>query len=247
MTNPCHVLVRLWPLVVSDARLATLHAGLSPDEKSRAAGLRVPSVARSFVIARGILRELLSLDAGCRPEDIVFVAGPHGKPGIAAPAAAKAQVFNLSHSAGMCALATTRVLPARPEPLLGVDIEEIRPVERDLARAQFSTREADWLDGQPANERDRAFIRCWVLKEAYLKATGAGLQGGLAALELDAGPADEPLSVHGSTSDARLWRLASFDVTGAIAGGVAVRTNGASLQLEVRNLDAERLASAQNS
>ena len=97
--------------------------------------MRVASIARSFVITKGMTREVLALACACRPGDIAFAAGPRGKPSIVHPVHAPS--FNLSHSAGFCALAISEG-GALPEHRLGVDIEEIRTIERDIARAYFT-------------------------------------------------------------------------------------------------------------
>jgi 4'-phosphopantetheinyl transferase len=250
MPASCKILVKIWPLVVSDERLNALRAHLSLDEQARLSSMRVASIARSFVIARGMARELLALECQRRPVEIAFAAGPRGKPQIAQ--LADAPSFNLSHSAGFCALAVSAGRPL-PNHRLGVDIEEIRAVERDIARAYFTRREADWLQAVDDDVRHRAFTKCWVLKEAYLKATGDGLAGGLDALELalEAGSAIEPVGLRGralgqSGADLSQWRFASFDVSSTIVGSVAAMTNGSPLDIEIANLDPEQPAGEQS-
>jgi hypothetical protein len=83
--------------------------------------------------------------------------------------------ISLAHSGELVACAIA------PAGQIGVDVEAPRARRRtvEIAERYFSSRESDWLHGKP---QDR-FYMLWVLKEAYLKATGAGLGGGLAALE----------------------------------------------------------------
>lgn len=250
MPASCKILVKIWPLVVSDERLNALRAHLSPDEQARLSSMRVASIARSFVIAKGMAREVLALACQCRPGEVAFATGARGKPRIVNPA--NAPSFNLSHSAGFCVLAIS-VGRQLPDFRLGVDIEEIRPIERDIARAYFTQREADWLEALDDDVRQRAFTKCWVLKEAYLKATGDGLAGGLDALELalGAGSAIEPVGLRGgglgqSGADLSQWRFASFDVSRTVVGSVAAKTNGIPLDIEIANLDPDPPAGEQS-
>ena len=69
---------------------------------------------------------------------------------------------------------------------LGIDIEfpgRTRDVA-GIAERYFSAAEADWLATQPAD----GFYWLWVLKEAWLKATGAGIAGGLDKLRCTVTP-----------------------------------------------------------
>jgi 4'-phosphopantetheinyl transferase len=71
---------------------------------------------------------------------------------------------------------------SRAEPI-GVDVEALRPMPDalDLAQRFFSAGEADALGALDPADRDRAFLRMWTRKEAYLKGLGLGLSGNLAA------------------------------------------------------------------
>jgi 4'-phosphopantetheinyl transferase len=57
---------------------------------------------------------------------------------------------------------------------VGVDVEPLRAVSPALARRCLSPRELAWLEEHPG-DRSRRFAELWTAKEAYLKATGAGL------------------------------------------------------------------------
>ena len=85
--------------------------------------------------------------------------------------------FNLSHTEGMILCAVTAGYP------IGVDIEDTtRPAEfLPLARRFFHPAEIALLENLPTDQLPRAFYRLWTLKEAYLKAVGAGLTGRLDA------------------------------------------------------------------
>lgn len=76
--------------------------------------------------------------------------------------------FNLSHSGpwAVCALCAAPV---------GVDIQEERPLRRNLVR-RFAPAEQALLEALPETARQSAFYDLWCLKEAYCKCTGDGLR-----------------------------------------------------------------------
>jgi 4'-phosphopantetheinyl transferase len=160
--------VQVWvgDLEVTDARYSDLSRTLSREERRRAENL-APAIARRFVVARGILRSLLSGFTGIRAEMLRFEYGANGKPWLADHDIS----FNVSHSA---ALGLFAFAPDRP---VGVDVENERPVRRllDVAQRFLSEDEIRSLAATPPAERDSAFLRSWVVKEARLKAEGKGI------------------------------------------------------------------------
>jgi 4'-phosphopantetheinyl transferase len=160
--------VQVWvaSLEVPDARYSALKRMLSQEEQSRAVGM-TPILARRFTVARGILRSLLSGFTGTAVEKLRFMYGTSGKPSLAEHDIH----FNVSHSAelGLFAFA-----PDRP---VGVDVENERPVRRllDVAQRFMSEDEIRTLAATAPEERDSAFLKSWVVREARLKAEGKGV------------------------------------------------------------------------
>ncbi len=76
--------------------------------------------------------------------------------------------FNISHSAGL-AVCTTDSAP------VGVDAEMMRafPDRERLAERYFCAEEKEFIKNH--SDRNRAFLRIWTRKEAYLKCLGCGL------------------------------------------------------------------------
>src|ERR1700741_3644661 len=161
--------VQVWvaSLDVSDARYDALARVLPPDEKQRATSL-TPVAARRFVVARGILRKLLAGFTGTAPEKLQFSYGHAGKPGLGDHDDIH---FNISHSADLGLFAFA---PDRP---VGVDVENEQPVRRllDVAQRFMADAELRALAETPAPERNSAFLRSWVVREARLKAEGKGV------------------------------------------------------------------------
>lgn len=160
--------VQVWiaSLEVPDARLSALSRMLSREEQSRA-GSMAPLLARRFTVARGILRSLLSGFTGTAAEKLRFMYGTSGKPSLADHDIH----FNVSHSAelGLFAFA--------PDRQVGVDVENQRPVRRllDVAQRFMSEDEIRSLAATAPEERDTAFLKSWVVREARLKAEGKGV------------------------------------------------------------------------
>ena len=161
--------VQVWvaSLDVSDARHDALSRTLPADERNRAASLS-PVAARRFVVARGILRNLLSGFSGTAPEKLEFSYGHSGKPLLVGRDDIH---FNISHSADLGLFAFA---PDRP---VGVDVENERPVRRllDVAQRFMSEEELRLLVATPEEERNSAFLKSWVVREARLKAEGKGV------------------------------------------------------------------------
>jgi 4'-phosphopantetheinyl transferase len=227
------VTVAIWPLAVSAARLAALRGVLSPDEQARADKMRLETAMQEFVASRGVARLLLAAECACAPGDIAFATGKHGKPHLDGPSHDLS--FNLSHSSGYCALAIG------PAGRIGVDIEALRPTVGDLAKSVFTPREAALYAAIPDADRMRAFFRAWVAKEAYLKATGDGLAGGLKSLEVrpTTGPDVQLMAIRGDEAAPRSWQFHGFDVTDTIVGAVAVETGERAVGIRLRRIDAE--------
>jgi 4'-phosphopantetheinyl transferase len=164
--------VQVWvaPLDVSDARYDALALTLPADEKNRAASL-TPIARRRFVVARGILRKLLAGFTGTTAEKLQFSYGHAGKPVLTDRDDIH---FNVSHSADLGLFAFA---PDRP---VGVDVENERPVRRllDVAQRFMSDEELRTLAGTAEAERNSAFLRAWVVREARLKAQGKGVWDG---------------------------------------------------------------------
>jgi len=147
-------------------------AGLSADERARAARFHFERDRARFLRGRAALRHLLAGYAGLEARALIFAPGAHGKPALPGTGLE----FNLSHSGGCAVLAVTRGRR------VGVDVERIQ-TERatpSLARRFFAPAEAAAVATAAPADRAITFFRCWTRKEAYVKARGEGL-----ALPLD--------------------------------------------------------------
>lgn len=209
---------------VEPAVLSRLHSILDPAEKARAERFVFPRDRDRFIVARGVLRELLAGYAGAQPAAIEFECGAQGKPGLRpGPASAARICFNVSHSHGLMACAFTL------ERQLGIDVELIRSEfgGDEIAQRYFSRQEVAELNALPAEARAEAFFLCWTRKEAYIKARGEGLQIPLGSFSVSLTPgAPEKLRA----ADGNRWDLHAFEPAAGYAGALVVEGKQALLR-----------------
>ena len=170
----------VWRVALDDDAWAeSLWPVLSIEEQTKARRFFRDVHRRRYVVAHGMLREILTLYVAEPAESLRFADGEHGKPSlIREPGQSNVGVeFNLSHSDDIALVAVALHRP------LGVDLERWSEETEYLALAErfFSPAERDALR---ALAGDRAsltsgFFAAWTRKEAYLKATGEGITRGL--------------------------------------------------------------------
>lgn len=197
-------------------------ARMLPDlELRRAARQPFEARRRDLLISGAALRSILATYLGADPGAVRFSIDSGGKPRLDAAWNAMPLSFNLSHSRGRALVAVTLGRE------IGVDLERLRrdlPIDR-LASRFFSPREIAALRSTPEELRPAAFFACWTRKEAFVKATGAGifrqpLQS--FAVSVDPGVGPVPLEIPGHDAEAGRWRLESIAATPGYAAAVAV-------------------------
>ena len=196
--------------------IAELVALLSADERARAARYRAPRAREEFQASRALLRVLLGRYLGRDPSRLEFRQGPQGKPALAGGARLS---FNVSHSFGAALFA----ISAGGE--VGVDLEQVRPFENDLGLAERFFCAGEWEALRALGEgRREAFFHVWTRKEAYLKAGGLGLSGGLERVEVSVPPDDPPrvLRIDGAEAPAQRWSLRALLPLPGYVGALAL-------------------------
>jgi 4'-phosphopantetheinyl transferase len=154
----------------SGAILNRLENTLNAQERKRAERFLVPHARDRFVVARGILRELLGAYLGLDAAKVRLGYGPQGKPFLS-PEHNSRICFSVSHSHEMGLF----VFASGQE--VGVDIEQVKTNFRgmEIATHFFSEEETAGLAKLPPKLAEEAFFGCWTRKEAYVKARGHGL------------------------------------------------------------------------
>ncbi|MEW2132093.1 4'-phosphopantetheinyl transferase superfamily protein [Streptomyces sp. NPDC005435] len=162
--------------VVGGHLVAGAQAPLSTAERERSARLRRPGDRHRHRAAHIGLRLVLGGYTGLAPESVGLVredcpccGEPHGRPALAGGG----PHFSLSHSDGLALIAVSGVT-------VGADVEGVpRPDIAEELLPSLHPRERRALRALPDADRPGALARVWTRKEAYLKATGAGLAYGV--------------------------------------------------------------------
>jgi len=142
---------------------------LLTSEQERASRFRFDRDAKRFVASRALLRLILSRYLKVDPRNLEFSYGPNGKPALQVQG--NDLRFSLSHSDGLLLCAVSRDVD------LGLDIERIlQPIDADsIAERTFSPAVSARIQSLSGLAKVEAFYSSWVLHEAFVKATGAGL------------------------------------------------------------------------
>ncbi|HVP72490.1 MAG TPA: 4'-phosphopantetheinyl transferase superfamily protein [Phycisphaerales bacterium] len=210
--------VHLWNvdvsgLVVAEARRDLVHA-----ECNEADAISLQRGRDDFIRQRASLRRLLSTYTGQKPNALKFTRGAAGKPALLDR---QPQIeFNLSHSG------THTLIGVSSGRAIGVDVQVVRRGVRclDLARRFFSHAERAYIESVAPADIDRAFFDLWTLKEAWLKATGAGISGGLDRFSVDT-TADPPRLCLGDQPDLPPWVLRRVPIDNETLAAVALQGN----------------------
>jgi 4'-phosphopantetheinyl transferase len=142
---------------------------LGCEELARADRYHFAADRHSYAAAHALVRFMLSEATGLSTRTWRYVAGEFGKPALDAEFSEWNLHFNISHTRGMVACAI-----ARQE--IGVDVERSdRTIDLEIARRYFAPEEIRILNSASPHRQVNTFFRFWVLKEAFIKATGEGL------------------------------------------------------------------------
>lgn len=215
--------VHVWRIAL-DAAPEPHVALLSADERQRAARFLRDEHRRRYVVAHAGLRLVLAGYLDVAPEDLAFDVAEHGKPSLRPLAASHAGLeFNLSHSAEIALVAVAR------DRVVGVDVERWSEVEHlELAERFFSNAEREALralDGA-AEQLDAGFFAAWTRKEAYLKATGAGIVHGLHHFDVTLAPDAEAalLADRLDASATEHWTMCALVPAEGYSGALVAET-----------------------
>ena len=188
-----------WGRLGSTHGAARFEPLLSRDERERAASFRfardrLPLRRRPRTSPDGP-RERLGLD----PARIEFAYGERGKPCLPDHTGLH---FNLSHSAGMMALAISEGRE------VGIDVEAVREdlFAEGIAPRYLPAEVAEEIELRAGTERSREFYRGWVRQEAYAKARGGGL------------------TLIGESPDPGSWSVIDLDSPDGFAGALAIES-----------------------
>jgi 4'-phosphopantetheinyl transferase len=197
----------IWRVSLNQDRrtILVLSTLLAPDERLRAERYMRPIDRDRFIIARGVLRRILSVYLDIAPKELQFIYNEYGKPSLSINQNCSNLNFNLSHSdeLALYAIACGRNV--------GIDIEYVREdfASLEIAEQFFSKDEVKSLKEMPADRRTEAFFHCWSRKESYIKAIGMGVSYPLHGFTVSLAPNIEPalLRVDADESETARWQM----------------------------------------
>jgi phosphopantetheinyl transferase len=173
-----------------------------------------------YLASRALLRHALARYTLRNAADFRIETSADG-----APSCVDGPALSVSHSGDivMCALSAHGAI--------GVDVETGRPRSLEsVAQRYFTPEEARWVAAEP----EPRFRLLWVLKEAYLKALGVGLAGGLSTLECRIEP---PAIVARVAGNAAAPQLALLQGNGCCVGVASLAAARLELALNHIALD----------
>jgi 4'-phosphopantetheinyl transferase len=207
---------------------ADLAALLPPQDVGRMQRLYAESGRRQFALTRALQRHVLSAYAAdVQPGRWQFQSSAEGRPSLAPPFDRTGLHFNIAHTEGVVAMAVCQ------HPLVGVDVEKIDRAPLAVAERFFSAAEAAELRALPIDAQPRRFMRLWTLKEAYLKAIGTGLAGGLGRMSFIFETAESFRFERADDADAARWQFHQLEIGAEHLLALAVLPRGGDAPLEV--------------
>jgi 4'-phosphopantetheinyl transferase len=211
--------VHVWAWDLDRPPLDSDWAILSEEETLRARRFVYPRDRDRYVCAHSALHTLLGGYTGIDAGRIIYSTGAYGKPQILCDSPAQPIQFNLTHSAGLAVLAVSR------DYKLGVDVEQVQPIDPEIADDHFSPTELRTLGTLAPEQWLQGFYRCWTSKEALLKGEGLGLNLPLDGFDVEVHPQRPAalLAVAPHTRIASDWRLAELTPAENFVGTLAVR------------------------
>jgi 4'-phosphopantetheinyl transferase len=195
---------------------AAVEALVTADDRKRVTATMHARRSTEYLAGRALLRHALAGHTGRNAASFRIETSPEGK-----PFCADGPALSLSHSGDLlvCAVAESGAV--------GVDVETGAPrALAAVAQRYFTADEARWVAADPVPR----FRRLWVLKEAYLKALGVGLAGGLSSLECRIEP---PTVVARTAAGLAAPQLALLQGNGCCVGVALLAA--APLELQARH------------
>ena len=211
-----------WALEPATVDLATHIEILDQQEREQMQRFHFAPDRARYAVAHANLRRILGAYLHQPAASLRFHANNFGKPELHGSESPSSLHFSLSHSGSIALLAV-----AKGEPV-GVDVEEVRPIEPEVAESHFSASERSQLNQLQGDAWLLGFYRCWTRKEAILKAEGVGLSRALDSFDVSLLP-DETAKLLGTRRQFSYpWRLHDLLPSEGTIGAVA------TVQLQIK-------------
>jgi 4'-phosphopantetheinyl transferase len=225
--------VHVWIIDLDEgpALVSSVLPFLSGEERVRASRFRTTELRLRFIVAHGALRHILARYTGAHPSQVSLACTGTGKPFVPGSPLA----FNLSHSDGLAICAVT------PTGEIGADVERVRPIDDadSLAEQYFAVDERREYQAFSPHDRVAAFYSIWTRKEAFVKATGAGLNRELQSFVVEVSPEVTRPHLTSTVDPPGRWTLRAFRPRPGYIAAVALDREIGALELFDWSLTAE--------
>ncbi|MFS0916579.1 4'-phosphopantetheinyl transferase family protein [Brevibacillus sp. 179-C 1.1 NHS] len=138
---------------------------LPKEKRERIIRFRHPEDSYRTLLADVLVRSLICEACEISSDKIVFDYNAYGKPFFKP---LPSFCFNVSHSGEWVVCITDDFE-------VGIDVEQIVPIDLDIANHYFAPTEVEDLLAKHPDKRLAYFYDLWTLKESYIKARGMGL------------------------------------------------------------------------
>lgn len=203
--------IELRSLIYDADRRSQWEGLLSKEEQVRYRSFPSEKRKREFLLGRVALRTLLAERLEVVPNEVLLEVTDEGA--VVVEGAPYHVSITHAEDRAVAAVARRRV---------GVDLERIAERDPNIADFLMHPDECDLLDTLPMN-REAAFILCWTLKEATLKALGTGLLRSPKKLRLEIDPEAQRAAIR--AWDGSVWQ-AQFEEQEGFFLSTAYETKG---------------------
>ncbi|WP_019536315.1 4'-phosphopantetheinyl transferase family protein [Paenibacillus ginsengihumi] len=154
------------PQSLDEAVLSALLSYVDADKRVKIMKFHRQEDRIRSLFAELLARWMISARTDIPAKDIVFTKNQYGKPRLGSPL--DRLYVNWTHSGRWVACAVD-------EGEVGIDVEQIQHVDRNLAVQCLSDMELSEFDAKHEEEQRAYFFERWTLKESYVKWDGRGL------------------------------------------------------------------------
>jgi len=195
--------------ILDQSKLSEYKSVLSEHEIEQYHRFHFEKDKHNYLVSHTLLRHSLTKYADVHASQWQFSRGEHGKPELESPSLVSNIRFNLTHTEGLsaCVIALNRSC--------GIDAENIHRKNKlkAVARRLFAKEELALLDDTNINQQ---FYYFWTLREAYVKALGAGLAGSSKEFYFDIDKDDLSVMMHHKNNqniDNENWHFRLYELT----------------------------------
>jgi len=167
---------------------------ISEDQRLRMGKFRFESDKKRMLYGSVMSRYFVGEKMEKPGETVEFELNSFGKPYVKETPLIQ---FNVSHSGEwvVCAVGDHEI---------GVDIEQIKPIDTKIAQKFFTQTEYQTITFTQEEARLKAFYRLWTMKESYIKYIGQGLSIQLDSFEIV--KVKDGFSVIGAEQEISVWQ-----------------------------------------